>query len=180
MGVVCVAPGIRPIPGTISAGAVQFNRRPMRQSTRPYSPLNPRCRSWVPGLLLPCFPMVFRDLSYCRACLGRALWGASLSPLPLIRAWFGNARVNSAVLSGVWKSRFACDPATIIEEMRVLTNQRRSFAIAIVFCLIALTFAARTSGFENIRAVQILLLFVAGMNGGVALMILRTSMKKNP
>ena len=59
-------------------------------------------------------------------------------------------------------------------------NQRRSFAMAIVFCLLALTFAARTSGFENIRAVQILLLFVAGMNGGVALMILRTLMKKQP
>lgn len=61
----------------------------------------------------------------------------------------------------------------------MLPNQRRSFAISILFCLIALTFAARTSGFENIRAVQILLLFVAGMNGGVALMILRTSMKRN-
>jgi hypothetical protein len=59
------------------------------------------------------------------------------------------------------------------------SNQRRSFAMALVFCLTAFTFATRTSGFENVRAVQILLLFVAGVNGGVALTILRTSMKKS-
>jgi hypothetical protein len=43
----------------------------------------------------------------------------------------------------------------------------------------ALIFAARTSGFENIRAVQILLLFAAGMNAGVALTILKASMTKS-
>ena len=60
------------------------------------------------------------------------------------------------------------------------SNQRRSFAMALVFCLIAFTFAARTSGFENIRTVQILLLFVAGMNAGVALTFLTASLKRNP
>lgn len=58
-------------------------------------------------------------------------------------------------------------------------KQRRLFAASIVICLIAFIFAARTSGFENIRTVQILLLFAAGMNAGVALMILKTSLKKD-
>lgn len=57
------------------------------------------------------------------------------------------------------------------------TNQKRSFGITLVFCFLALTFAARTPGFENIRPVQMLLLFAAGLNGGVALSIATSAMK---
>jgi hypothetical protein len=46
-----------------------------------------------------------------------------------------------------------------------------------VFCFLALTFVARTQGFEDIRIVQMLLLFAAGVNAGVALSILKASIK---
>jgi hypothetical protein len=68
-------------------------------------------------------------------------------------------------------------PPHTIEKGNMQTNQKRSFAMALVFCFLALTLAARTSGFEDIRPVQMLLLFAAGLNGGVALSILRVSIK---
>ena len=52
-------------------------------------------------------------------------------------------------------------------------TNRRSFAIALVFCFIALFLAARTQGFQDIRMVQLLLIFVAGVNAGVALTFLK-------
>ncbi len=56
-------------------------------------------------------------------------------------------------------------------------DQRRSFMTAIFVFAVALLTATRTSGFETIRTVQLLLLLLAGMGAGMALMILRFSMK---
>ncbi len=44
-----------------------------------------------------------------------------------------------------------------------------------VMCFIAIFFVTRTEGFENIRAVQFLLIFVAGALVGMAVGILRES-----
>ena len=48
-------------------------------------------------------------------------------------------------------------------------DRRRKIALSLVFCVITLVLVTRTAGFETIRTLQFLLIFVAGMNGGVAL-----------
>jgi hypothetical protein len=48
-------------------------------------------------------------------------------------------------------------------------HRRRKIALSLVFCVFALVLLTRTAGFETIRALQFLLIFVAGVNGGVAL-----------
>ena len=52
------------------------------------------------------------------------------------------------------------------------STTRRVLSLAVV-CLIAIFFVTRTEGFENIRAVQFLLIFVAGALVGLAIGILR-------
>ena len=56
--------------------------------------------------------------------------------------------------------------------------RRRRIALSLTFCIFALVLVARTSGFDLIRPVQFLLIFVAGMNGGVALAQVRALRKE--
>jgi hypothetical protein len=49
----------------------------------------------------------------------------------------------------------------------------RKIVLSLSFCTLAIVLAARTSGFETIRAVQFLLIFAAGLNAGVALATLQ-------
>lgn len=56
--------------------------------------------------------------------------------------------------------------------------RRRRIALSLTFCVFSLVLVARTSGFDLIRPVQFLLIFVAGMNGGVALAQIRALRKE--
>ena len=47
----------------------------------------------------------------------------------------------------------------------------------VLVCLISLFMVTQTAGYENIRAVQFLLIFAGGMCGGVALGYIRASRK---
>ncbi|MGA9120121.1 MAG: hypothetical protein WB699_12225 [Bacteroidota bacterium] len=51
----------------------------------------------------------------------------------------------------------------------------RPVAPLVIMCCIALFFVTRTVGFENIRAVQFLLIFVSGALAGLALGIVRSA-----
>jgi hypothetical protein len=51
----------------------------------------------------------------------------------------------------------------------------RPISPILVLCFVSLFMASRTEGFDNIRAVQILLIFVSGAMAGLALGIFRAA-----
>ncbi len=54
-------------------------------------------------------------------------------------------------------------------------TRKRTFGLLLSMCVMAFVGATRTSGFESVRMVQIISLFVSGMCAGAALMLFKKS-----
>ncbi len=57
-------------------------------------------------------------------------------------------------------------------------NPARSIGSLVVMCFICIFFVTRTEGFESIRTVQFLLIFIAGVTLGVAIGLIRGARRK--